>query len=325
MTLYLSKEHLTFLRPSWVTFIQLIESSLDAQSQGDYAQPIKPYLRYNNPINRIIAMPAFIGGNFNQAGIKWIASFPDNLKMNLPRAHSTTILNDYQTGKPVAILSSSELSGLRTAAVSGYILNRFLNGFLPRKIKVGITGYGPIGRLHAEMVSEILKDRLDKISIYDVRRDAITFEDCPRYEFVDTWQDAYLNADIFIPCTTAQARYINLAPKVGSLQLNVSLRDYYPDVVIGSSSIIVDDWHEVCRENTDIEKAHLEYGLQERQTISLHALLNEKTRNQIGNRQHSQKGYISCHCMGMAIFDMAIGSFYYREAISKGVGIPLPD
>lgn len=55
-------------------------------ANNEFAQPIKPYLRYNNLKNRIIAMPAYAGGECDMAGIKWIASYPDNINQ-IGRAH----------------------------------------------------------------------------------------------------------------------------------------------------------------------------------------------------------------------------------------------
>lgn len=215
MLTYLSKEHLSILKPTWIELISLIEKALISLNQGDFAQPIKPYLRYRNLNNRIIAMPAFVGGNFNIAGIKWIASFPDNIHKNLPRAHALTILNQENTGQPLAILSSNELSGIRTAAVSGFAIQRFLDQLPAKDIEVGMTGFGPIGQFHADMVSELLKDRLKMIRVYDVQHHSHQQSSSPNpnIQFVDSWQEAYRRADIFITCTTSKDRYINLPPK----------------------------------------------------------------------------------------------------------------
>lgn len=324
MTTYLSREDLSKLRPSWRELTAIIEKALFALNQGDYAQPVKPYLRYHNPINRIIAMPAFIGGKFNFAGIKWIASFPENLKKGCPRAHSITILNEFDSGKPLAILSSSELSGLRTAAVSSFVITRFIDQLSNQKLRVGITGFGPIGQLHAEMVSEILDERLDKIFIYDVNTQLKHTQKNNKYAFVNSWQEAFIDSDIFISCTCTNEPYIDLLPKNNSLQLNVSLRDYLPEVVMKSSCIFVDDWDEVCRENTDIEKASIEFGLCETNTISIKHLIHKDKIREIEMKGYLKNGFLSFHFMGMAVFDIAVSSYFYEKAIEEKIGILLP-
>ena len=109
----------------WSALVQVIEEAVCCMHDNDYVQPVKPYLRYRNPKNRIIAMPAFIGGDINKAGIKWIASFPGNIKNGIPRAHSVVILNHADTGEPLAIVSTALLSVIRTATVSGLVIKHF--------------------------------------------------------------------------------------------------------------------------------------------------------------------------------------------------------
>ncbi|MGO4749882.1 hypothetical protein AB4212_14875, partial [Streptomyces sp. 2MCAF27] len=56
-------------------FVQSMEAALHAQAGGDVVQPLKPYLRRpERPhlADRIIAMPAYVGGDVRLSGIKWI-------------------------------------------------------------------------------------------------------------------------------------------------------------------------------------------------------------------------------------------------------------
>lgn len=317
MIRYLNINDINSLAPSWKMMVGVIEEAVNILASKDYVQPIKPYLRFGDPKNRIIAMPAYIGGHSNSVGIKWIASFPDNIKKNIPRASALTILNDFETGVPTAILSSNQLSGLRTAAVSGFVINK-TREFLSSRLKIGILGFGPIGQLHVKMVSEILKDQIEEIRVYDIHSSAHPL-DFPNVKFTSNWEETYLNADIVICCTTSPKRYIDKLPKPGSLHLNVSLRDYFPDIVMQSSVIIVDNWEEVCRENTDIEQCAIQCGLNKKQTIAL----TELDRGYNQTLKNISNGYVSFHPMGMAVFDIILSQFIYELAKKAQVGTRL--
>ena len=78
----------------------------------------------NFPINnardrRFIAMPAYLGGRFHVAGEKWYGSNGNNRNKGLPRSILMMILNDVETGKPLAYMSGNLLSSMRTGAMPG--------------------------------------------------------------------------------------------------------------------------------------------------------------------------------------------------------------
>jgi N-[(2S)-2-amino-2-carboxyethyl]-L-glutamate dehydrogenase len=64
--LYLNQSDIENIGIDWVSITKVIESTVRRLGENDFAQPIKPYLRYQDLKNRIIAMPAYVGGS--QAG-----------------------------------------------------------------------------------------------------------------------------------------------------------------------------------------------------------------------------------------------------------------
>lgn len=294
---------------NWKKTTSIIEEAVKCLAADDFSQPIKPYLRYRNPKNRIIAMPAFVGGNINMAGIKWIASFPENIDKGIPRAHSVVILNEAETGRPLGLIDTPLLSVIRTTSVSGLVLKYFNEVRKSQSIKIGITGFGPIGQYHARMCFAMFGDIIEKMSIYDIRPIDPSLLGNNRIEVVNSWVDAYLDADVFITCTVSDAPYIDMKPKPGSLHLNVSLRDYKIDVYDWfKGAIYVDNWEEVNREKTDIEMMHIHKGLEEKNTFSLVDVVMEN-----GFSMHAPETAILFNPMGMAVFDIAIGSYYYHS------------
>src|SRR5664280_1895074 len=85
--------------------------------EGETVNPPSQFLRLpDKPSARIMGLPAYLGGDFRAAGMKWIASFPTNVAQNVPRASAVLLLNDYDSGYPFACLEASQISAARTAA-----------------------------------------------------------------------------------------------------------------------------------------------------------------------------------------------------------------
>ena len=87
---------------------------------------------------RFMAMPAYIGGKFDLAGMKWYGSNTANKEIGLPRSILMVMLNDKTTGAPICLMSGNLLSAYRTGAIPGVGL-KYLS---PKHAKVGAI-YGP--------------------------------------------------------------------------------------------------------------------------------------------------------------------------------------
>ena len=68
---------------------------------------------------RFMAMPAYLGGRFHMCGEKWYGSNGNNRSIGLPRSILMMMLNDVETGKPLAYMSGNLLSSMRTGAMPG--------------------------------------------------------------------------------------------------------------------------------------------------------------------------------------------------------------
>ncbi|MFI3272372.1 MAG: tyramine oxidase subunit B [Pseudomonadota bacterium] len=102
-----------------------------------------PNMPVDGPDRRFMAMPAYLGGRFDMAGVKWYGSNVENKKKGLPRSILMLTLNDKDTGAPLAYMSANVLSAYRTGAIPGVGYK-----YLARKdAKVmGIIGPGVMGR-----------------------------------------------------------------------------------------------------------------------------------------------------------------------------------
>ena len=78
----------------------------------------------------------------------------------------------------------------------------------------------------------------------------------------------------------------------------------------------MDDWEEVCRENTDIEFFHKECGLEKSRVKSIADVVEAIDF-------FSNKSNVMFSPMGMAIFDLAISKYYLDLAKQKKIGTDL--
>lgn len=315
---YLNETDLKKIGIEWDNTISVIGTAVNELKKENFSQPVKPYLRYGKSHNRIIAMPAYIGGDYSSAGIKWIASFPDNIQQNVKRAHAVVILNQVNTGQPYCVINSGLISGIRTASVTGYFLKKYYQK-KPGSFNIGIIGFGPIGKLHLDMSASINKENVNNIYIFDKRK--IESSEIPKkyrdkVTIVDDWQQLVEKSDIVMTCTVSKNRYINSVAKKGTLHLNISLRDYCPEFMKTVDIMVVDDWEEICRENTDIEHMHLEHGLQKEDIFNIYDDFESKFVD-LDNK------VVMFNPMGMAVFDMAISRFYYLIAEELNIGTDL--
>ncbi|GDY31692.1 2,3-diaminopropionate biosynthesis protein SbnB [Gandjariella thermophila] len=126
--------------------VRLVEAAYWLHSAGEATSSPSCVLRFpDRPSARIVALPASMGGRVRVHGLTWLASFPENATAGLPRASAVLILNDHDTGYPIACLESSVIGVTRTAAFAVLAADRLGRG-RPRPARVGFLGAGPIAR-----------------------------------------------------------------------------------------------------------------------------------------------------------------------------------
>lgn len=92
---------------------------------------------------RLMAMPAYLGGDFQTCGVKWYGSNIANREKGLPRSILMFMLSDIDTGAPLAHMSANLLSAYRTGAIPGVGAR-----YLARKDSrvIGLLGPGVMGK-----------------------------------------------------------------------------------------------------------------------------------------------------------------------------------
>lgn len=113
--LYLTEEDVTLAAPPASAIADAIADAVRAGEAGDIRQHPKARLMTDGTATFFI-MPAVVRGGL--AGIKWLGGGDDNAARGLPTYSGLVILSDATTGLPLAIIGASQLTAMRTAALS---------------------------------------------------------------------------------------------------------------------------------------------------------------------------------------------------------------
>lgn len=325
--LYLSKSDIIQLGGARsFPYIEGVRRALALHAEGSITQPLKPYLRWRGDANhiadRIIAMPAYLGGSTPIAGIKWVGSKHDNpSRWGLPRASAIVVLNDPETHYPIAIMEGSLISGMRTAAVTAIAARHLaVAGFR----HVACVGCGPIA--HMQLLTLIEQfPAITAVHLYDLSSEAAQrFVDqlgqhFPHidYRVASSAEDAVRAGEVVLTCTTVAQPYLPFAwLRPGAFLSNVSIMDVHKEVFLKADKVVVDDWDQSNREKKIINQLVLE-GLFSRER--LHAELGEIVIGRRAGRE-SNAEIILLNPMGMAIEDVACAQEFYRLARAANLG-----
>jgi N-[(2S)-2-amino-2-carboxyethyl]-L-glutamate dehydrogenase len=307
-------------------YMDAVEEGFRIHARKDYAQPLKPYLRNPNSshiADRIIAMPAWIGGDDPIAGMKWIGSKHDNPSLRaVERASAVIILNDNETHFPIAVLEAARIGSLRTAAVTGVAAK-----YLARKdfTDVAVIGAGPIGRTQIQMFCEQFP-AVKRIRIFDQQSVAAaavstwittTF---PAVEAIihEDARSAIEASDVVVTATVTDKPYLKFEwLRPGTFLSNISIMDVEKEVFLKVDKVVVDDWDQCNREKKIINQL-VEEGTFSRE--KLHAEIGEIVSGARPGRENDQE-IILLNPMGMAIDDIVCARAILRRAEEVNAGL----
>ena len=200
-----------------------------------------PGMPIDAPDRRFLAMPGYLGGRFHIAGMKWYGSNITNPEKGLPRSVLMIMLNNVETGEPVALMSGNLVSSVRTGCVPGVGVRH-----LARKdAKVcACVGAGPVSKACFDAI-RIEAKALEEVLIFDIIKEkaaafaaSVTEKYGLKARATDTLEEAIRPADI-ISVAASSVRPVNLQNdwlKKGSLVImtgrcNVD-EDYYSSAKI---------------------------------------------------------------------------------------------
>jgi ornithine cyclodeaminase len=299
--------------------MDLVEATYRVHGAGDSVNPPSYFLRFpDRPSDRIIALPASIGGQTRVDGLKWISSFPGNVAGGIPRASAVLILNDHDTGYPFACLESSIISATRTAASAALAADWLTRG-RTRPTRVGFFGVGLIARyIHTYLAGTGWS--FDEIGVFDLSPDsAAGFRGrleqqnaAPTITVHNSAEDLIRNSDMVIFATIAGEPHVHDVSWFdhNPLVLHVSLRDLAPEILLASANIVDDVEH--CL------KASTSPHLVEQLTGNRDFLDGTLDDVMAGKVTLPTDRPVIFSPFGLGVLDLAVGKYVYDQTQSSG-------
>ena len=342
--------------------VEVMERLLVTLNKGDYVMggknhnshgcmimfpddPQFPGMPKNADERRFMAMPAYLGGEYQMAGMKWYGSNVENKKQGLPRSILMMMLNDKDTGAPLALMSANLVSSYRTGGIPGVGAK-----YLARKDAktVAIVGPGVMGKTSLAAFVSVCP-HLDTLKIKGRGQKSIdsfiefTKKECPQIKNItvcDTLEEAVRDSDIISMTTVvrddvASFPYINGEwVKKGALISMPSAARFDDEFLAKKCKLVVDNaklyeaWEEeypyptypqvriVGTKFTDLVHDGL---IQASDIIDITDVIQGKH----AGRENDDE-IIVYSVGGMPVEDIAWGGTVYRNALAKGIGVKLP-
>ena len=316
--LFLSQEDVLAVGLSMQEIINTIETVFREHGSKRFENPPKPGIHPKE--NAFIhAMPGYLP-NLKAAGLKWVSSYPSNMNFNLPAVMGVMILNDVDTGRPLALLDCRWITAVRTAAVSAVAAKYLAN----KSSKViGIVGAGTQGRYNLLAIKEVFMD-LQTVRVFDTNEHVLASfvrimeeETSLPITAVASPEQAIINSDIIVTATGKLDRpiYQESWVKPGALVLPVHHRGWENALLHKADKFVCDDWPQ-------LQNAYKEVGGFDGLLPPLTAELGEIVNSLKPGRENESERIVDFN-YGLAIEDVALASSIYKKAKNNGLGITL--
>jgi ornithine cyclodeaminase/alanine dehydrogenase-like protein (mu-crystallin family) len=323
--LYLSQADVEAVGVTMADVIDALEVAFREKGAGRVEMPPKPGIHPGDSDNFIHAMPAYIPA-LNSAGVKWVSGYPGNYKRGLPYISGLLILNDPETGLPLAVMDCVWITAKRTGAATALAAKYLAR---PESSVLGVLGCGVQGRTNLEALNVLFP--LKKVLAYDLRAEvARSYAQAMSAEAelrpfglevtaVATPREAVTGCDLIVtagpilkkPHATIQAGWMD----EGAFASLVDFDSYWqPAAMKEAAKFCTDDlaqlrYYESAGYFQDIPPVHADLG--------------ELVTGQKPGRETPEERTMAAN-LGLALDDMAVAPLIYRQAVEKGIGTSLP-
>ena len=317
--LYLSRKDVEDTRLSMPEIIRAVENMFREKGEGRIEMPPKPGIHPRKDAF-IHAMPAYIP-RLGAAGIKWVSGYPGNQEKQLPYISGLLILNDPETGIPVAVMDATWITAKRTGAATAVAAK-----YLARtnSSSAGILACGVQGRSNLEALSCLFS--LTKVKAFDIvpetaKRFAAEMEPVieAEIEVVTDPGEAVAGMDIVVtsgPILKHPEPLIEVGwLSEGAFACPLDFDSYWKSEALAQADKLATD--DTAQMNYYRKTGYFTH------TPQPYADLGEIVTGKKPGRTHDGERTF-CINLGLAAEDMATAILLYKKAVEKGLGVRLP-
>lgn len=319
--LYLSQADVANVGLTMAEIVAAVEKGFAEMGHGRVEMPPKPGIHPGDGGNNFIhAMPAYIPA-MQSAGVKWVSGYPGNQARGLPYITGLLILNDPDTGIPIAVMDCAWITAMRTGAASA-VSAKYLAR--PESSTIGILACGVQGHTNLEAMKVLFP--LEKVYAYDTNADnARKLSDFGRrlglaVEVVDEPRSAVTGCDIVVtsgpilkvPHATIQAGWMD----PGTFASLVDFDSFFSREALREA----DKW---TTDHIGQYNYYKKVGGYFQSCPEVYAELGELVSGKKKGRENPREKTFAAN-LGLALDDMAVAPLIYHRAVERQIGTWLP-
>ena len=303
--------------------IELMADALSALARGEVFQPLRTIIRPPEARGLLGFMPAYRSGEHGAFGMKAICVFPGNPAVGKDAHQGGVILFSRETGEFMALMNASEITAIRTAAVSA-VATRLLSRV--DAFSLAIIGAGVQARTHLVALDAVRSIKEARVACRNIEHaQELVREMQPRFSFpieaVKTNEEAVRGADLIVTATSSQEPVLNkdwIAPgaHINAIGTHSPNSREIDGATMAAARIFVDRRESALNESGDYLLAAKE-GL-----INPDSIVGEIGELLIGTKagRNSVDEITVFKSLGLAIEDVACAEYLYEKAMAQNSG-----